>query len=714
MPMNTVNTSNAFMNNMNYNNNTNYINNTNWNNNRLNNMNNVNTSNYMYNNHMHYINNMSNKNIINNNQYIIVIFIYNNQQIKLKVNIKAKISILIDTYKKVAKIYDPNIEFYFNKYVLNPNLLVEQAGLQNNSIIYVQKKNVNTSQRTNESLALSSDINNGRVDESLTINNNIINECLTIPYDKYNDREEENYFIPYEKSNAINANNVNYNINVPLSQPEKIINIKFIKQPEINEIYIPYSNVELYGLLKLCLLKEISPKLNDNQIKQLPDIVANIMKILKNGYIDSPDIRTNIKGVLEKMKGSNIISFSRYVNEIINSNELNNIIALLKNGELNEINDIKNRLSKYNGHAKQFEREFEIAKKKSIFEFSIISLVIIERKDYIKFENERNKCPNREDRILYHGTNLEPICNILTEMFRKSTEEHYQFGKGVYFTDFLDYCWFYGGIDNRFNQNKIPKINETFTLIACSTYYDKNRARQVINHLYTPKKNEMNFAYADSEFETLINPDKSKFYGTEYVIWDLDQICPFISARLERQEYCVIWRDTNFSSKPIHFSQFDELFKKFLKERIKYIEQVAKYNIYPCETSEEALNLIRRKKYNKIILISNVGTDFGGEKFVSEARKIIGNDVIALFLAYKTSHLNWIKNYPNAIFSNDPKFYENYLECFNDTNTYKVKENIETLIRSIENHYQVKFNFNNKYLDFPLYKGSGLYSDLTF
>ena len=358
MPMNTINTSNAFMNNMNYNNNTNYYNN------RLNNMNNVNTRNYMNNNHMHNINNMSNKNIINNNQYIIVIFIYNNQQIKLKVNIKAKISILIDTYKKVARIYDPNIEFYFNKYVLNPNLLVEQAGLQNNSIIYVKKKNVNTSQRTNESLALSSDINNGRVDESLTINNNIINECLTIPYDKYNDREEENYFIPYEKSNAINANNVNYNINVPLSQPEKIINIKFIKQPEINEIYIPYSNVELYGLLKLCLLKEISPKLNNNQIKQLPDNVANIMKILKNGYIDSPDIRKNIKGVLEKMKGSNIISFSRYVNEIINSNELNNIIALLKNGELNEINDIKKRLSKYNEHAKQFEREFEIAKKK--------------------------------------------------------------------------------------------------------------------------------------------------------------------------------------------------------------------------------------------------------------------------------------------------------------------------------------------------------------
>lgn len=77
------------------------------------------------------------------------------------------------------------------------------------------------------------------------------------------------------------------------------------------------------------------------------------------------------------------------------------------------------------------------------------------------------------------------------------------------------------------------------------------------------KKNEINYAYAGSVTEALSNPDRSKFYGIEYIIWDLDQICPFISAKLERQEYCFIWRDPNFSSKPVHFSKFDDLFKKF-------------------------------------------------------------------------------------------------------------------------------------------------------
>ena len=146
---------------------------------------------------------------------------------------------------------------------------------------------------------------------------------------------------------------------------------------------------------------------------------------------------------------------------------------------------------------------------------------------------------------------------------------------------------------------------------------------------------------------------------------------------------------------------------------MKYIEQYAEYNIYPCETTNEALELIKRKKYNKIILISNIGTDLGGKKFVDEARKIIGNDVIALFLAYNIKHLDWIKNYKNALFSNKPNFYEEYLNCFNDE-FYNKKYKILELKETIENHYKVKFNFDYKFLDYPKYKDSGSFSELTF
>ena len=503
----------------------------------------------------------------------------------------------------------------------------------------------------------------------------------------------------------------------------KEINIKFIKEPK-NILPFNQKEEEIFGLLKLCLLKEISSKFTKEQIKQLPNLLSYIITVLKNGYIGDTIAEEDIKKVLEKMKGSDILNFSKYIDQTIDLSQIKMLKQFLNQEDKNNIDDIQNRLVSYNQYMKMFEKDFEIRKKNSIFEFSIISLVVKERENLDIFEKERKKCPNRVDKILYHGTAVEiidpyinqvvrPIPWILTGHFKKSTVSC-QHGEGVYFTDTLDYCWFYGGKGNRDNGNIIPNINDTFTMIACATYYDNNGFRKVKDWQYTPKKNEINFAYADSHFDTIEGyPDKTKFYGTEYVIWELDQICPFIGARLKRKEFCVIWRDNNFSSKPVYNNEYDEIFKKFLRERMKYIEQYSEHNIYPCETSEEALDILKRKKYNKIILLSNVGTDLGGKKFIDEARKIIGNDVLALFLAYNTAHLDWIKNYKNALFSNEPSFYEEYLKCFSDE-VYDKNQEILKLKEKIENHYNVKLNFDNQFLEFPKYKCDGKYSDLTF
>ena len=494
----------------------------------------------------------------------------------------------------------------------------------------------------------------------------------------------------------------------------KEINIKFIKVSK-NSIY-KNTNREIMGILKLCFLKEVSQKISRKKLKNSSQLIKYIMEILSNGYIeDDPEKpQKNISEVLKRMEGSNILNFSKFVDEVIDTNQINNILNLLSKEDFNKMIDIKYHLSKYVKYTELFNKEFEKSKKESIFEFSIISLVVIEREDFEIFEKEREKCPNRVEKILYHGTSVEPISSILTGFYRKSLERKKAInGKGVYFTDLLDYGWYYGGQDgNRANFSGIPKIGDTFTVIINSIYYDKNGFEKVKDHKRTPGKNQINFAYAGARSERLIIPDKKKFFAGEYVIYDLDQICPFMSATLKRVEYCVIWRDDNFSSKPIFNNKFDEIFKKFLQERLKYINQNAKYNIYPCETSEEALELVKRKRYNKIILISNVGKNLEGKNFIDQARKIIGNDVIALFMAYKISHLDWIKNYKNAIFSNQPKFYEDYLECFYDK--YYARDKIERLIKKIEKFYGVKFNFNDEYLDYPNFKRYGKYGDLEF
>lgn len=117
-----------------------------------------------------------------------------------------------------------------------------------------------------------------------------------------------------------------------------------------------------------------------------------------------------------------------------------------------------------NGYAKLFEDEFNKIKKESLFVYSLVSLTIVDRKDIKIFEKEKKNWENRKERILFHVTNIKPSGLILTNMFKKSEKAHYQFGKGVYFTDMLDYCWYYGWANSsREKANKMPNIGETFT-----------------------------------------------------------------------------------------------------------------------------------------------------------------------------------------------------------------------------------------------------------
>ena len=84
---------------------------------------------------------------------------------------------------------------------------------------------------------------------------------------------------------------------------------------------------------------------------------------------------------------------------------MNLVLNLLKRNNISQyvkIMDMRNRLSNYNNYMKLFNTEFEKAKRESIIDFSVISLVIMERQDLNRFKEERKKCPNRIDKILYH------------------------------------------------------------------------------------------------------------------------------------------------------------------------------------------------------------------------------------------------------------------------------------------------------------------------
>ena len=141
------------------------------------------------------------------------------------------------------------------------------------------------------------------------------------------------------------------------------INIKFIKT--YKNIFKQKSNSNLFGLLKLCLLKEIA-LLNDfNKNNNLPDYISNIMTILKRGQIECNDVKEDILKILKKIKGGNIINFSNYVDNLITEEDINKyLISKLDEKAKNEINYIHNCLGEYVEYAKIFEKEFERAKKR--------------------------------------------------------------------------------------------------------------------------------------------------------------------------------------------------------------------------------------------------------------------------------------------------------------------------------------------------------------
>ena len=150
--------------------------------------------------------------------------------------------------------------------------------------------------------------------------------------------------------------------------------------------------------------------------------------------------------------------FSKFIDDYIRKDEIIKLINILKKDIKTKIKKQINLLSNYIDYMKMFENRFEEAKKESIFEYSIVSLTLVDRKNIKEFEEEKQKCEKRIDKILFHGTGIEPSAKILTDMFKRSEKSGYQYGKELYFTDSLDYAWYNGGINNRANLNKIPKI----------------------------------------------------------------------------------------------------------------------------------------------------------------------------------------------------------------------------------------------------------------
>ena len=369
-----------------------------------------------------------------------------------------------------------------------------------------------------------------------------------------------------------------------------------------------------------------------------------------------------------------------------------------------------------------FESEFEKSLQNSIFEYNTKYIAYIYRNDE-QYKSGKLHCRNLQKRILFHGTKSKAISNILAGHFRHANV--HIFGIGVYFTDLIDYAWYYGSesdTNNRANFSGIPKIKDSFSFIASEIYYDKSKFEQVYDNKKINDevpKNGIRHACVGYD-SAVISKNKLKnykgFIGTEYLITNWDQILPLLNVTVERAEFLIVWRDNNFQiSNPNGYSEFQNMYD--FNHRIKkYASFNLKTKIYYFNQSNEALNFIKRKIYNKIILISNGGND--GIGFINEARKIIGSNTISIITCYVAeNYMDIVQKNENTLINS--KHYECMKE-FLDYSTSKninalrnLQKNIETNLKNLNNSFHFR-PINNNAFHFPKFKEIGTFENINF
>ena len=555
-------------------------------------------------------------------------------------------------------------------------------------------------------------------------NNKSINEKNNL----FNLKNEEEKFS--EKNKIVN-NSVDSKISVK-------INTNYLYWGNDSEVYFDFNLIKrLNGILKLLFLKYISSitknekimKINNsNLIKILQNLNKDLELINKKGIIKNEEyLSKDVEIILKEKEGSNIIEYAKYIDSIIKTDEIEELIVIHELEQKDKIFKFLKNIIKYEKYNTYFEKEFIKAQLESIFDYSIINLVLLDNKNFLKYEESKNSCPNCITKLLFHGTQIDPASKIISSEFKYTRKAFY--GMGIYFTDNLDYTTFYSGgegfNDRRINFNKICPPNSTFTFITSEIFYNKNLLKHIRDNSYYVKaldhfptyeeikknykdkmvqKNGIHFITVNSDHgkalkDSLTSVEErknGKFIVNEYVITELEQICPLYAIKIKRNEYFLLWRDLNFKGK--------NFYSDYLKQRELYANGIAKMNIYIENNTENALKFIYKRRFNKMILITSIGKDYSGKKYIEVARKILGSNIIVLIYSSNKAHLKWIQKFPNVLYTNNSTIYKEYIKNYNEKGLKELKKKVEEI-------YNIKLlDFTIEFLSYPLYIENKKYS----
>lgn len=461
------------------------------------------------------------------------------------------------------------------------------------------------------------------------------------------------------------------------------------------------------GFLKICLMKILSYFLTEEIFNyNIPQNFRDIFLKLKNGIHFTGDNNINI--MMQENRLINILPFYQYlINSIINSNLIYQVInQFLNQNQKWQIENYWRNLSKYEPYSSFLENQFLKDIKNSKFDYHLISINLLERDGWEEYERKKRECPNVKRKIVYCPAKINPFTAQNEENLEYAKKNNY--GKGFYFLDSIDNILSYYELEN--NGSTVEKIipqDFIFSVYAIEIFYDsskvnifeedKNLYNQILNNCNlkekTVEKNGLHLIKKNSNNKT------SNRYNI-YVISDECQAIPLYTFTFKRNGTCILWRDPNFKR--------ESEFSNFLKEIESLNSAKTNMNFYYESSTEEALKFILRRKFDKIILITSIGKDLSGKRFVEISRKILGSDIIVLFFSNNANHLNWIQNFNNCLYTNRYDIYEKYITNYNETDLKNLKEIVEQAYNISLKQFTVDF------LSYPKFKKEGDYSSLNY
>ena len=594
-----------------------------------------------------------------------------------------------------------------NNYInYNNNLMMNNNQNNNNNFLMNNQNYYEFNQNNNNNI-----MNNQNNHEfSQNNNNNIMNNQNNHEFNQNNNNNNQmsknNYSI-YSEPNNENDNKSDNENNSSI----------FISIFEGENNNLNQKKEDLNDLLKIRLIKKLINYFDNKDINGFPNNLKDVFLKIKNNVHFTGD--NNLELMINENRIINILLFSQYLkNLIIDSNLLNQKInQFLSMQQKSEIDNFWRSLSKYEKYNSFFKFQFIKDLKRCKCDYSIISFNILNSDIFEEYEKKKEECPNINKKLLYTNSQINPFSQKVNYKLEYSKRKCY--GNGFYFLDSIDCLPSYCDKEiNDFNYQQIS-VNSIFTLIVSEIFYDNTKLQEYEDIKLSKKElNNLNLKDKNAEKNGIIqikiknnnpisinnsasqNNIKNDCLCNEYVISEPYQILPLYTITLRRNEYCVLWRDPNFKGNN-EYSNFLQKVKLLCIEKTNM-------NFYYETSTEEALKFILRRKYDKVIIITSIGRDLSGKRFVEIARKIFGFDVMVLFFSNNQKHLNWIKNFKNCLYTNKSDIYEQYITNFNESSLKQLK-------RKVEQDYNIELlPFSFDFISYYNHRNEGDFNTLDY